>query len=224
MSETNYTTFYIVRHGQSHGNINPHDSNPDPELTDDGRKQVEEVAQKLSSLSFDLIAHSDYKRAVQTAQILNSYRNLNTEMYEILRERNFGSFYQREQAEVERMLNSFRTILDQLGDDEYWDYKHIPDMESEREALDRFILAINTLTTKHSGKKILVVGHGNLMRSFLTHLGYAHFTELPPMSFANAGYISVRTDGKQFFLDEVVGATLRNVKKSPNLQNLRKVV
>ncbi len=203
------TQFYIVRHGQSKGNINPTDPNPDPELTDEGRRQVQVTTEKLSDKEFDLIVHSDYIRAVQTAEILNANRNLETESYIDLRERSFGTFYTYYKDDLKNMIDAFYQKLDELEDGEYWDYKHIPDMESEREALDRFLNVLKHLAVKHSGKRILIVGHGNLMRNFLSHLGYAHFKELPPMSFVNAGYIEASTDGEQFFLGEVVGATKR---------------
>jgi probable phosphoglycerate mutase len=205
------TTFYIVRHGQSRGNVNPTDSNPDPELTDEGRQQVQGAAQKLAELPFDLLVHSDYIRAVQTAEILNAERQLEMEMHQDLRERNFGSFYQRPKDEVQKMLAEFHQKLDEIGDDEYWNYRHAEDMETEQEALDRFTNALKRVAQKHQGKQLLVVGHGNLMRSLLIYLEFAHFRELPPMSFANAGYIAVKTDGKKFFLEEVVGATKRSL-------------
>ncbi len=215
MNSNPITTFYIIRHGQSHGNIDPTNPHPNPELTEIGRAQVATTSQKFTREKFDLIVHSDYIRAIQTAEILNAERKLELKEYPTLRERDYGSFYNSvPPTELKKLLTDFVEKLEQLPDEEYWNYKHFPDMESEQEALDRFTTTLKKIAAEHPGKKILVVGHGNLMRNFLNFTGYANHHELPPMSFANAGYIVTKTNGAKFMLEDVFGAEKREVKEN----------
>ena len=56
---------YIIRHGESQGNVGLNIENP--ELTDLGKKQAELLALRLRNIKFDAILSSPLKRAVQTA-------------------------------------------------------------------------------------------------------------------------------------------------------------
>lgn len=52
---------------------------------------------------------------------------------------------------------------------------------------------------------MLVVTHGGNLRTFLTRLGFAPYGELKPGTFKNAGYVRVKSDGVDFFIEEVEG-------------------
>lgn len=60
---------YIIRHGESIGNIVPEDT-PDGELTALGRSQAERVAECMSGTPLDLIISSPLIRAMETARPL----------------------------------------------------------------------------------------------------------------------------------------------------------
>lgn len=60
---------YLVRHGQSEGNIVKHDV-PDGFLTPLGLQQAEETARLLQGQGIDRIIASPLRRAIQTAQAL----------------------------------------------------------------------------------------------------------------------------------------------------------
>ncbi len=56
---------YIIRHGESQGNVGL--DIEDPHLTDSGKKQAELLALRLRNIKFDAILSSPLTRAVQTA-------------------------------------------------------------------------------------------------------------------------------------------------------------
>lgn len=60
---------YLVRHGQSEGNIVKYDV-PDGNLTPTGLQQAEEAARRLEGEGIDLIIASPLRRAMQTALAL----------------------------------------------------------------------------------------------------------------------------------------------------------
>jgi probable phosphoglycerate mutase len=76
---------YIIRHGESMGNIG-YDSD-DPVLTELGHKQAELLALRLRNIKFDAILSSPLTRAVQTATPLSELRNtpitVMDELYEV---------------------------------------------------------------------------------------------------------------------------------------------
>ena len=202
------TTIYIVRHGQSHGNVDVVLREGDPHLTDIGKDQIKEVAKKLIRVHFDAIFSSDLTRAIQTAKIINLKRKLILKTIQVLRERNFGSFYKnKNREEIKIMLEHLKAQIYKIPQEEFWKYKMIDDMESEEEAVSRFITALREIAIAYDGKTVLIIGHGNMMRSFLTHLGFATFRELPSGSVKNAGYIRLESDGIDFFVKETVGVT-----------------
>jgi 2,3-bisphosphoglycerate-dependent phosphoglycerate mutase len=200
------TTIYIIRHGQSHGNVDINLRGTDAELTELGRQQIEEVAKTLKDVHFDALFSSDLVRAQQTAAIINLERKLAVQTTRVLRERNMGSFYIRKTEEqIKESITSLRQKIDELTQEEYWSYKHLEDMESEEEAITRFITFLRELAVAYDGKTLALIGHGNLMRTFLVHLGYGTFRELKSGTLKNGGYIRVDCDGTEFFLKEVVG-------------------
>ena len=64
---------YIIRHGESRGNIGYDDE--DPVLTELGHKQAQLLALRLRNINFDAILSSPLTRAVQTATPLSELRN-----------------------------------------------------------------------------------------------------------------------------------------------------
>lgn len=212
MSETPLTTIYIVRHGQSTGNVDQTTGGSDPELTELGRQQITEVTQKLKKIHFDTILCSDLKRAVQTAEILRTENQLEVKVHDVLRERSYGSFYtNKSREEIRALIEQLHQKVQSLTDDELWHHKEVDDMESNEEAITRFITFLREVAIAYQGQTVLIVGHGNLMRSFLVKLGYAKLKELPTNTIVNGAVITVTSDGVDFFLDEVSGVNKKSL-------------
>lgn len=211
----NLTTFYIVRHAESEGNAN-FDKKIKVEisirggtfLTEKGKKQAKKIAERLKDIHFDAIYSSDLNRAKETAEAIALKRKIPVRTTEIIRERSFSSYLKQfPQKTYDELVKEIRRDLDQLDDDLKLNYKHSPKMESADEQATRILNFLREVASTYPDKTILVVNHGNNMRSMLTKLGYAKFDELPTGSIENTGYIVLESDGVDFFLKETHGVT-----------------
>ena len=64
-------TIYFVRHGQSVDNVLPVFQAADSALSDEGKEQAAEVAERFKHIDFDAIITSPYARAKDTAQAIS---------------------------------------------------------------------------------------------------------------------------------------------------------
>ncbi len=202
----NICSFYIVRHGKTEWNtIDRIQGQLDSALTDEGISATKQLAEELKNIHFDALFSSDLSRAFKTAEILKLDRELAIVTHQALRERTFGkydgSFSKNYTAAIRDLLEEYET----LTQEEKWKFKFDEGYESNDELVSRFITKLREIAVGYKGKSVLVVTHGGNLRTFLTHLGYAKDGELTPGSFKNAGYVKVRSDGTDFFLDEVQG-------------------
>ena len=94
------TTFYIVRHGQSVGNINGDIWGTDPELTPKGIEQAEALADALQSIHLDHVIASTRTRAKQTANIIASKKKLPLTEQDRIVERSFGKLEGKKTKEI----------------------------------------------------------------------------------------------------------------------------
>lgn len=106
---------YIIRHGESQGNIGL--DVDDPKLTELGEKQAELLALRLRNIKFDAILSSPLTRAVQTATPLSELRNTPITIIHTLHE--VGAFDDECLEEVQkRAKNVVAEIREKYGDKE----------------------------------------------------------------------------------------------------------
>lgn len=205
-----YCTIYIVRHAQSVHNAEYDDKKEDltkanelgSRLTNFGIEQATARAKALKNVHFDKIFSSDFLRAKQTADIIALEHKLEVITNKLLREKYWGSY----EGRLHKMDWEKLTALQKgLSDIEKMKVKISDDMESEYEALSRFIIFLREVSIAYIGKTIMVVCHGNIMRSLLTHLGFGSYDELPVGVIDNTGYYVLESDGVDFFIKETVG-------------------
>ena len=194
------TTIYLVRHGETDWNIkNILQGHTDTQLNANGIKQSESLAKKLKNISFDMVFSSDLVRAKRTAEIIALDRKLAIETRKSLRERTFGKYEGMPRPEFKKLF----TTWERLSEKEKHRFKLYEDIESEEEAAIRLVTFLREVAVGYSGKKILVVTHGGLMKVLLIHLGYATYGNV--VLVKNNGYIKLTSDGVDFFIKEVVG-------------------
>ena len=70
MTETQKKTIYLVRHGQSIDNASPVIQSKDSPLNKRGIEQAERIAERLSSVQFEILVASPLPRADETAQYI----------------------------------------------------------------------------------------------------------------------------------------------------------
>lgn len=84
---------YVVRHGQTEWNVlKKMQGSADIPLNERGIEQAEQTKLNLENKNFDVIFSSPLIRARQTAEVINSDRNLNIIFDDRLRERDYGEF------------------------------------------------------------------------------------------------------------------------------------
>ena len=145
---------YVVRHGQTDWNVqNLLQGSTDIDLNKTGISQAHETAQNLSNIHFDAIYCSPLKRAICTADIINSNRNLPVIKDIRLIEREFGDF-----EGLPGMNVDFK---------KYWNYyKNASDKNVEpiQDFFDRVTEFLNDIISKYQNteKNILVVTHNGV--------------------------------------------------------------
>lgn len=208
---TKYTTFYVVRHGETvwnkEGRLQGQQDSP---LTENGLGQARTVAQKLKGINFDAMFSSDLLRAKRTAEIIALEHELAVDTTEALRERKFGKVEGKTHAELRNDLKEIMEKFDAMPQEEKFTYRFVEDMESDDEVATRFTTYLREMAVAYAGKTVLLVCHGGLMRAFLIKIGYGTHTELPPGTIDNTAYFKLESDGVDFVIKETDGIHKRH--------------
>lgn len=195
---------YIVRHAQSEANAAEILGGNYP-LTNLGEEQAVRLAEKLREVQFSSVYSSDMIRARRTAEIINLEHKLNINTTELLRERNFGKLDGRLLAEITTEFEDWVNALEKMSKEERFNHVDKNGIESDSSVLGRYFNFLREASLANLGKNLLIISHSSVMRSLLVHLGYATYKELPRGSIENTGYMKLRCDGVEFFLEEVSG-------------------
>jgi broad specificity phosphatase PhoE len=206
---TNPATIYIVRHGETVYNTQGiAQGHNDSSLTPQGIEQAESLRSELKNIHFDAAFSSDLLRAKRTAEIITLQRQLVINTTQLLRERSYGQY---EGKPSSLFREESKKILDQIKDltkEERRKVKFAPDVESDDEIATRLVTFIREVAITYSGKTILVVSHGGIMRAFLNHLAWSGEKELEAGSIENTAYIKLESDGVEFSVTETKGVKL----------------
>ncbi len=151
--------YYGFRHGESRANIegivisDPVVGTTRYGLTENGRRQVAESIARAEGFGADtLIVASDFRRAAETAEIIREALGVEAVQFDIrLRERFFGAFEgephtKYSEAWMNDALNSGHGINS---------------VESADAVRARMFAVIQSLEAEHSGRKIIIVSHGD---------------------------------------------------------------
>lgn len=177
-------------------------------LTILGEEQARKRAEELRNIQFDAVFSSDLTRAKQTAEILKLERELAVQTTKAIRERVVWSHIDElvhNGKSIESITDEMKKELKELDEKGKMAYKYSQSIESAEEAASRLFTFLREIAVAYLGKTVLVVNHGNNMRSLLTHLGWAKFDELPGDSIANTAYVVLESDGTDFFVKETSG-------------------
>lgn len=162
------TTLYLVRHGETVDNVAKIMQGQRPgKLNATGVQQIEELAETLRDVHFDVVVSSDLQRSYDSAMILAAERAMNVIATPLLRERDWGDF-------------TGRYILDLKG-------LPMPDnVEKMDDLLKRARAFLDWVGENYAGQTVLAVGHGIINKAIqAVHYGL-QTREVPKMS--NAEY------------------------------------
>lgn len=149
-------TFYFVRHGQSHGNLDKVMCGRfDTTLTELGRKQADACGRYLNDKGIQALISSDLTRASETAQIINKHLDLNLQFDSRLQERACGIF-------------EGIAFEDIRQDDAFHKFMNNPQFnvdggETISGLYERISDFMHDLVRSNSFEKILLVSHGGVL-------------------------------------------------------------
>lgn len=149
------TTFALIRHGQTDWNAERRlQGSTDIPLNDVGRAQARDAVAALAGYRWDAIVSSPLSRAAETADLIAAGLGLSVaRRVPELTERAYGpaeGMTDGPELDALRIQNGFRGA------------------ESEEDAADRGLAALEALAEEYRGGHVLVVAHGSLLRVSLS--------------------------------------------------------
>lgn len=164
------TTIYLVRHGYSTGNKNMQVVGcTDVELTEEGLRQGEQVAEYFADKHLDVVYSSNLKRAKDTAYFTAKLKNLPISIDDRFAEFNFGEIYEG-MVWTQALLQKDGCYARYRDPDGFVTVKFPKGGESAPEVADRFVKGLYDIEKKHVGKKVYVATHSIALMCFLTYL------------------------------------------------------
>ncbi len=156
------TKFYLIRHGNSMAGESIPGRLPGVSLSDDGRRQIKVLAEKLAVGSVDHICASPLERTRQSADIIAHRLNKPIEFVEDLIEIEFGAWTGKQFTELKgdpkwKQWHQFRSGA------------RIPGGEMVIEVQARMVNQIERLRQQFSNGNVVVVSHGDPIRSIICH-------------------------------------------------------
>lgn len=140
-------TIYLIRHCQAVGQP------PESQLTAEGIKQAEKLADFLSSIKVDRIFSSPFLRAVETIKPFAQKITIEIETDERLAERVLSANSMPDWFEKLKMTFSDMDLRYEGG-------------ESSKEAMDRIVQVVNEMIGSQAQSSVIVT-HGNIMSLLL---------------------------------------------------------
>jgi broad specificity phosphatase PhoE len=153
------TTLLLARHGETDWNhARRWQGHADRPLTDRGRAQAADLAERLADIPLDAVYSSDLRRARETAEAVAHAQGLEVVELPELREVDVGSWQglTREEAEARFPEGFLRWRAGSTG----WD-----DGETYGEMSTRVLASVNSIANAHEGGRVLVVTHGGPIRA-----------------------------------------------------------
>ena len=160
------TTVYLVRHGQVENHATGvYNGQNDVAITDEGRRQMRAVLERLRDRKIGAVYCSDLSRAVEGAEIIGGGLGLGFQALPGLRERNFGAW---EGLTYDEIRQQDPDLF------EFW-RKDVTGVrppgggESSEDLMERVMSTYLPLVERHRGAEIVVVAHGGVNRLILAH-------------------------------------------------------
>jgi len=160
------TVLFFVRHGESDSNFHGRIGGHSPvALTARGHRQAALTARALAAVRPTAVVSSDLVRATQTAAPIAEATGHTLELEPGLRERSLGVFDGLDFAEAERRHpETWKRLMAR-------DSEVVPEGgESTDDVYARVSAAIDRLTERHTGGRIVVVSHGLALFHAFSHV------------------------------------------------------
>jgi len=160
------TRIFLIRHGATM--LTAEDrfaGSTDVELSDEGRRQVGRLAERLSLIPVDAVYASPLGRTIETARILAAPHDMKVQACDGLREISHGHWEQLTRKEVEKAYPDEAAAWDRDP------YTFAPvGGESGLAVTARALPALLEIVQRHQGKPVIVVSHKATIRLLLSSL------------------------------------------------------
>ena len=157
------TTIYLVRHTQTTGNVEKRlTGRADYELTEDGKKYVELLTERLKDIKFDKVYSSTTGRTIKTIMPLAELNRKEIIQSENLCEMYFGIYDGMKWEEVNKIAPEIK-----IGQNTTNEIMGIPDQESTKTVANRMYDYIRQISIENVGKTLLIGSHGVAIEAFL---------------------------------------------------------
>ena len=196
---------YLVRHGETEGNlVHLYQGDSDP-LSVKGKAQGEILAKRFSTIQLDMILSSRYKRAMETANIVGEAKKLPVEIEDLMVERKWPKEIEGKKAD-DATIQELRSLLKEKElSDPQWKYSNEERYIDVRERAIKFLKKAETLSASHNN--ILLVSHAHVLKVLLSVI--LHGPDVSAklfrdifyvISLHNTGITVVEYDGKQWHI------------------------
>lgn len=182
----------LVRHGQTLANREHflQGATDDP-MTEEGRKQADQLGHYLKDAHIDRVLSSDLHRAIETAESIARYHNLIVEVNPLAREWNCGTWDGKPASEFLRLLNESGLPVSSFRP---------PGGEILAEVRERACSLIAKIRESSQGKAVLLCSHGDFMRTTLSCLLDIDVDRANVFRFENGSYTILEFTGIEWQL------------------------
>lgn len=163
---------YLIRHSESIDDIkNCYGGIADFSLTEEGKEKVIESRKEIDNYGIEKIYTSPYKRAYETAQILNENIKVELKVIEDIRELNSYGVLSGVEKELAKEIFSYVFQKEEYKNTGYYFGKTFLGGEDIEKFDDRVKVAIDSIIKDSKGlNTIAIVTHGNVHKSIYKNL------------------------------------------------------
>lgn len=163
---------YLIRHSESVDDIlNCYGGVADFELTEEGKNKVKNYSKKFEKYGVEKIYTSPYKRALNSAKILNENIKVDIEIVEDIREFNQYGVMSGVNKDLAKDIFSHLLNMEEYKDFGYYNKKTFYGGERVCEFDSRVTTAINEIIEKSKEyENIAIITHGGVYRSIFKNI------------------------------------------------------
>lgn len=181
------TKLYLIRHAEAEGNLVPFfQGSIDTELTENGKRQIEFLAERFRYIPLDAIYFSPFRRAQMTAEAVNRYHNLNMIPEYELREINGGSWEGRKTTEL------YKEFPEEF---ELWKNRmqefRAPNGDAMTEVYARMEAIMQKIAQENPGRSVAVFTHGCALRNFLSFVEFGSINGIMDVGWGDNTAVSL---------------------------------
>ncbi len=173
-------TLYLVRHGESEGNLARRFQTHDEKLSILGQSQAKAVASRFAHTKVDFLLSSTMKRAMQTAEEIATVVGK-----DVIPEPLFAELTQPSEVVGKNHTDkNTAVVIEKITKNKHNPNYHYSDEENYFDFISRIDFALHKLENYGDNENVIVVAHGHVIRAIIgivlfgTDLSSRNFDEL----------------------------------------------